>query len=144
MAKFEIVLFEDSSGRVPFLSWSDRKLNDSQFASLDAAISHVLAEQGAVLLGTNWLKSLGGGLHEFRIRHTASQIVRNTSSSVTTNSNRDKILLRVFVTFPDASQILILHGYDKGADDSRTKQQKEISIARARLKQWQITLGKHA
>jgi hypothetical protein len=144
MAKFEIVLFEDSSGRVPFLSWSDRKLNDYQFASLDAAISHVLAEQGAVLLGTNWLKSLGGGLHEFRIRHTASQIVRNTSSSVTTNSNRDKILLRVFVTFPDASQILILHGYDKGADDSRTKQQKEISIARARLKQWQITLGKHA
>ena len=143
MAKFEIVLFEDSSGRVPFLSWSDRKLNDSQFASLDAAISHVLAEQGAVLLGTNWLKSLGGGLHEFRIRHTASQIVRNTSLSVTTNSNRDKILLRVFVTFPDASQILILHGYDKGADDSRTKQQKEISIARARLKQWQITLGKH-
>ena len=143
MAKFEIVLFEDSSGRVPFLSWSDRKLNDSQFASLDAAISHVLAEQGAVLLGTNWLKSLGGGLHEFRIRHTASQIVRNTSLSVTTNSNRDKILLRVFVTFPDASQILILHGYDKGADDSRTRQQKEISIARARLKQWQITLGKH-
>jgi hypothetical protein len=142
MAKFGIAIFEDSSGRPPFLTWADRKLNDSQFASLDAAISHVLAEQGAILLGTNWLKSLGGGLYEFRIRHTASQIVRNTSLSVTTSSNRDKILLRVFVTFPEASQILILHGYDKGADDSRTRQQKEISIARARLKQWQITFGK--
>jgi hypothetical protein len=141
MAKFEIVIFEDSSGRLPFLTWVDRKLNDSQFAALDAAISHVLAEQGAILLGTNWLKSLGGGLHEFRIRHTASQIVKNTSLSVTTSSNRDKILLRVFVTFPEASQILILHGYDKGADDSRTRQQKEISIARARLKQWQVAFG---
>lgn len=58
MAKFEIVIFEDSSGRLPFLTWADRKLNDSQFASMDAAISHVLAEQGAILLGTNWLKSV--------------------------------------------------------------------------------------
>jgi len=143
MAKFEIVIFEDSSGRQPFLTWADRKLNDSQFAALDAAISHVLAAQGAILLGTNWLKSLGGGLHEFRIRHTASQIVRNASLSVTTNSNRDKILLRIFVTFPEASQILILHGYDKGADDSRSRQQKEIAIARTRLKQWQNGYGKH-
>lgn len=141
MAKFEIVIFEDSSGRLPFLTWADRKLNDSQFASMDAAISHVLAEQGAILLGTNWLKSLGGDLFEFRIRHTASQIVRNTSLSVTTSSNRDKILLRLFVTFPEAPKILILHGYDKGADDSKTRQQKEISIARARLKQWQVASG---
>lgn len=142
MAKFEILIYQDSYGRLPFLTWADRKLNDSQFASLDAAISNVLAEQGAILLGTNWLKSLGGGLHEFRIRHTASQIVRNTSLSVTTNSSRDKILLRVFVTFPETSLILILHGYDKGADDSKTRQQKEISIARTRLKQWQIAFGR--
>ena len=143
MAKFEIVIFEDSSGRQPFLTWADRKLNDSQFAALDAAISHILAEQGAILLGTNWLKSLGDGLCEFRIRHTAPQIVRNASLSVTTNSNRDKILLRIFVTFPETSQILILHGYDKGADDSRSRQQKEIAIARTRLKQWQIAYRKH-
>jgi hypothetical protein len=144
MANFEIVIYDDSSGRLPFFTWADRKLNESQFAALDVALEHVLAEQGMNLIGTNWLKPLGANLYEFRIRHTASQVVRNTSLPVATNSNRDKILLRVFVTFPAVSQILILHGYDKGADDSRSRQQKEIAIARARLKQGQIAFGKRS
>jgi hypothetical protein len=46
VAKFEIEIFQDISGSQPFLNWADRKLSDSQFAALDAAIANVLAEQG--------------------------------------------------------------------------------------------------
>ena len=142
MAKLEIEIFQDANGSQPFLNWADRKLSDSQFAALDAAIVHVLAEQGSQLLGTAWLKSLGKNLFEFRIRHTTSQIVKKASPNAKSNSERSKILLRVFVAFPGQSLVLILHGYDKGSDDSRSRQQKEIAIARARLKQWNMQSAK--
>ena len=141
MAKCEIEIFQDITGSQPFLNWADRKLGDSQLAALDAAIVHVLAEQGSQLLGTAWLKSLGKNLFEFRIRHTASQIVKEASPSAKSDGERSKILLRVFVAFPSQSQVLILHGYDKGSDDSRSRQQKEIAIARVRLKQWNVLSG---
>jgi hypothetical protein len=142
MAKFEIEIFRDSNGKQPFLTWADRKLSDSQFAALDAAIDHVLAEQGIQLLGTAWMKSLGKNLFEFRIRHTASQIITETSPNTKSNNERNKVLLRVFVSFPFQSQILVLHGYDKGSDDSRSRQHKEIALARSRLKEWNMQSGK--
>lgn len=136
MAKFEIEIYEDSNGRQPFLTWVDRKLTDSQFIALDAAIKHVLAEHGLNLLETNWLKSLGNNLYEFRIRHSAGQILKSISSELSSKPERSKILLRIFVAFPQGSRILVLHGYDKGSDDSRSRQQMEIATARARLSQW--------
>jgi hypothetical protein len=142
MAKFEIEIYAEPNGRQPFLTWVDRKLTDSQFLALDAAINHVLAEQGLYLLETNWLKSLGNNLYEFRIRHSAGQILKNISSEISSKPGQNKILLRIFVTFPQGSRILILHGYDKGADDSRSRQQREIATARARLAQWKHTGNK--
>jgi hypothetical protein len=136
MAKFEIEIYEDPYGRQPFLTWVDRKLTDTQFMALDAAIKHVLAEQGINLLETNWLKSLGNKLYEFRIRHSARQILKSISSELSSKPERSKILLRIFVTFPQGSRILILHGYDKGSDDSRSRQRREIATARARLSHW--------
>ena len=142
MAKFEIEIYTEPNGRQPFLTWVDRKLTDSQFLALDAAIKHVLAEQGLNLLETNWLKSLGNNLYEFRVRHSAGQILKNLSSETSSKPDRSKILLRIFVTFPQGSRILILHGYDKGSDDSRSRQQKEIATARARLAQWMCNENK--
>ena len=136
MANFEIEIYEDSNGHQPFLTWVDRKLTDSQFMALDAAIRHVLAEHGLNLLETNWLKSLGNNLYEFRIRHSAGQILKSISSELSSKPERSKILLRIFVAFPQGSRILVLHGYDKGSDDSRSRQQKEIATARARLSHW--------
>ena len=136
MAKFEVEIYEDPNGRQPFLTWVDRKLNDSQFLALDAAIKHVLAEHRLNLLETNWLKSLGSNLYEFRIRHSAGQILKSTSSAPSLKPDRSKILLRIFVTFPQGSRILILHGYDKGSDDTRSRKQREIATARARPSQW--------
>ena len=141
MAKFEIEIYQDKNGSQPFLNWADRKLSDFQFAALNAAIDQVLAEQGLQLLGTAWLKSLGMNLFELRIRHSASQIVKDASPNSKSGGERSKILLRVFVAFPSPYQVLILHGYDKASDDSRSRQQKEIAIARARLKKWKTQSG---
>lgn len=61
-----------------------------------------------------WIKPLGSGLFEFRIRETG-------------------ILLRLFFTYRRGHIVLLLAGYDKGEDPSTKKQQKEIALARKRL-----------
>ena len=48
----------------------------------------------------------------------------------------EKVLLRLFVHFHGQRVILLLHGYDKGADDSPRRQQREIAEARKRLCAW--------
>ena len=50
-----------------------------------------------------------------------------------------KILLRVFLSFHGKKLVLLLHGYDKGKNDSKKKQQEEIEIARRRLRAWKRT-----
>lgn len=136
MAKLKLVLFEDQNGRTPFLSWADKRLNDWQFAALDAAIEEVLLVQGIELADTPWLKPLGKSLYEFRIRHSAPQISKNLASLDHKSQKHIKILLRIFVAFPDESSILVIHGYDKASDDSKSRQQREISLAHKRLNSW--------
>ena len=48
-------------------------------------------------------------------------------------------LLRIFLTFHGRRVILLLHGYNKGSDDSRHRQQREIREAKRRLKQWRAS-----
>lgn len=63
----------------------------------------------------SWIKALGQGLFEFRIK--------------------DKnVLLRIFFTYRNGRIILLLGGYDKGLDPSAKRQQREIMLARRRLK----------
>jgi putative component of toxin-antitoxin plasmid stabilization module len=62
----------------------------------------------------SWIRPLGDGLFEFRIREP-------------------EILLRVFFTYRRGRIILLVAGYDKGRDPSNKRQQREIAIARKRL-----------
>ena len=62
----------------------------------------------------SWVRPLGRGLFEFRI------------SGLNT-------LVRVFFTYKKGKLILLLGGYNKGADSSAARQHKEISLARKRL-----------
>jgi hypothetical protein len=47
------------------------------------------------------------------------------------------VLLRVFCHAHGHRVILLLAGYDKGADPSRKRQQREIDVARRRLADFQ-------
>ena len=48
----------------------------------------------------------------------------------------DAVLLRVFFHPHGDRLILLLAAYDKGADPSENRQQREIKIARKRLQAW--------
>jgi hypothetical protein len=66
-------VYETEDGRQPFAVWVE-KLSETKFVSLDAALRLVLAERGLELARTKWLKPLGEGLHEFRVRHDSDEI----------------------------------------------------------------------
>jgi hypothetical protein len=60
------------------------------------------------------VKPLKAVLYEFRVRHTAHDIVSmNVSAGQVPPATPEKILLRVFVHSYGQQVILLLHGYDK-------------------------------
>jgi hypothetical protein len=128
--------FEADDGTVPFERFIG-DLSDFKFIALDAAIDRVLSVRGIDLVRTEWLKALGDGLHEFRVRHDGDEIARMFDGSRSGSSAAgEKVLLRVFVHFHGAKVILLLGGYDKGVDPKERRQQREIAEARRLLAQF--------
>ncbi|MGB2710827.1 MAG: hypothetical protein WBC33_04865 [Conexibacter sp.] len=78
-------------------------------------------------------KQLGDGLFEFRLRHDAAEILRSLGKPARSEAGHERILLRVFCHAYGDRIVLLLGGYDKGSDPSRTRQQREIAEARERL-----------
>src|SRR5690606_16254325 len=66
--------YKDARGKSPVETWLD-DLGPQEFAALQAAIFHVLEPHGIGLGGTEWLKALGQGLFEFRVRHDEAEIL---------------------------------------------------------------------
>jgi putative component of toxin-antitoxin plasmid stabilization module len=77
-------------------------------------------------------KQLGEGLFEFRLRHDAGEILRSLRKPARDEPQSERILLRVFCHAHGDRLVLLLGGYDKGADSSK-RQQREIAEARRRL-----------
>jgi hypothetical protein len=67
-------VFAQDNGFEPYTHFID-ELDDFQFTALDAAIENALAVRGIDLVSTEWLKPLGQGLHEFRVRHAEDEIL---------------------------------------------------------------------
>ena len=130
-------VFVNAGGREPFTAFAD-DLSDTAFAALDAALRHVLAARGIGLVSTEWLKPLGQGLHEFRVRHSAGEIAHMFAGEPpeTVPGPSTSILLRVFVHFHGHRVILLLSGYDKQDDASGKRQEREIAAARRYLVAW--------
>jgi hypothetical protein len=129
--------FEADDGTIPF----ERFLNDLSNFKVDAvtvAIDRILTVRGIDLVRTEWLKALGDGLHEFRIRHTAAEVARlfGGEDVAPPAGPTEKVLLRVFVHFYGQKVILLLGGYDKGEDSTERRQQREIQAARRHLTQF--------
>lgn len=128
--------FEADDGMVPFQRFVD-ELSDFKLVALDAAIDRVLSVRGIDLVRTEWLKALGEGLHEFRVRHDAEEIVRMFGGDAPSGEGpAESVLLRVFVHFYGDKVMLLLGGYDKGANPKPRRQQREIAEARRLLAQF--------
>jgi hypothetical protein len=132
---WQLEVYEAEDGRQPFTVWAE-KLSETKFVALDAALRLVLAERGLDLARTEWLKPLGEGLHEFRVRHDSDEIRQMFADQGARTRKRERILLRVFVHFYGSRVILLLGGYDKGRDPSERRQQREIAQARKHLAEW--------
>ena len=65
--------YEDDAGHRPVELWMN-SLTLAEYAALRAAIVRVLEVRGMELGSTPWLKALGDGLFEFRVRHDAATI----------------------------------------------------------------------
>ena len=128
--------FEADDGSVPFQVFVE-ELSDFKFVALDTALERVLAARGLDLARTEWLKALGEGLHEFRVRHDAGEIAGMFGGDAPdVSAPEEKVLLRVFVHFYGDKVVLLLGGYDKGKDPNDRRQQREIAAARKLLTQF--------
>jgi hypothetical protein len=132
---WRIELYADDAGRSPYQACIE-DVDDASFSALEAAVEHVLTRHGIDLCKTEWMKPLGQGLYEFRVRHDAQEIRARFGQRPQDSAAREKILLRVFCHFYGDKVVLLLTGYDKGADPSPKRQQKEIAQARKHLTAW--------
>ncbi len=128
-------VFATDEGFEPYSAFLD-ELSDIEFAALDAAVQHVLLVRGIALGNSEWLKPLGDGLHEFRVRHSAEEISRMFADEPPGTAPTEPVLLRVFVHFYGNRVVLLLSGYDKGEDPSEKRQERAIKAARKALRAW--------
>lgn len=134
--KWSITFYEDGQGRRPVEKWIDG-LSDQKAQAVFVALRELLAVNGIGLASSSWLKALGGGLYEFRIRHTKTQIEQMyKAANKNLDARAEPILLRVFVTFDGKKVIVLLGAYDKGKNDKQSFQQAQIEVARKRLRDW--------
>lgn len=128
--------FEADDGTIPFERFVGNP-SDFKFVALDTAIDRMLSVRGIDLIRTEWLKALGKGLHEFRVRHDADEIARMFGGeSPEVDGQPERVLLRVFAHFYGQKIVRLLGGYDKGDDPKKRRQQREISEARRLLGQF--------
>ena len=138
---FTIEFFEDDDGRRPVEDWMESALTALELAALLSAFERVLSHLGVGVCGSEWGKQLGEGIFEFRVRHTAQEIT-SMFGGARSGGERGKILLRVFCHAYGKKIVLLLNGYDKGADPSEKRQQKEIAVARKRLVEFRERLAR--
>jgi hypothetical protein len=97
-------------------------------------MNNVLQVLGVGVCGTEFGRSLGRGLFEFRLRGAnLAEVVPSTAAG---DPAEAKLLLRVFCHAHGDKLILLLGGYDKGEDTAPRRQDKEIAVARKRLTDW--------
>jgi putative component of toxin-antitoxin plasmid stabilization module len=132
-----VEFYADDRGREPCRDWAER-LSPQKRAAFIAAVRLVLARRGLDVMETEYGKALGGGLYEFRIRWTESEIRHKLDGLPVGDVGRapEAIMLRVFFCTAGRRIILLLSGYDKARDVSERRQQREIGRARKLLRAW--------
>lgn len=139
---YEIEFYEDpSTGRQPVLVWM-RGLDEYRRAAIGTALRHVLQRKGLEACAGEWGKLLGAGLFEFRVRHSAGEVISMfTRRAPREDPKQGEVLLRVFGHAHGNKLLLLLNAYDKGDDSSRRRQDQEIALARKRLREYRLRTG---
>jgi hypothetical protein len=129
VATYRLEFYEDERGDAPVRRWLREELTLAKRQALGYAMQIVLQRLGVAVCGTEFGKQLGGGLFEFRLRNDLRDRVPSGEAG--------RFLFRVFCHAHGDRLILLLAAYDKGEDPSPRRQDAEIALARARLRDWQ-------
>lgn len=130
-----LTYLELSNGSSPYAAFL-RRLNPYQRVVVTTALETILAAEGTAVCRTEWGKSLGGGLYEFRIRRNLRTIADSAGLPVPPGLDADRpVLIRVFFTVRAGRVIVLLGGFDKQRRHSASWQDKQIRRARALLKE---------
>jgi len=114
----------------------EKRLSAPQRRALSTPLRLILAVHGVGVCSGAYGRQVGRGLFEFRLDEDEATLLRkwsHDSAALRPTKSGDRILLRVFCHAYGERIVLLLGGYDKGADPSRRKQRREIARARARL-----------
>lgn len=132
---YEIEFYEDDQGHEPALAFM-QSLPGAKRRAIGVAINEFLRYLGPDVVRTDFGKSLGEGLYEFRVDQDAEQVLRKAGKNAKPEPERVKILLRVFFHPHGNKLLLLLSGYDKAEHSSKHHQNAQIEEARRLLRHW--------
>ncbi len=141
MGQYRLDFYKDEHGDEPVRRWLKEELSRTQRLVVGTAMREVLEENGISVCGTEFGSQLGDGLFEFRIRGNVDEFVTGYSAAQA-GAAEEKILIRVFCHAYGDQVILLLAGYDKLAQPSKSHQNEQIKLARKRLAAWKLAQAK--
>lgn len=112
---------------VPFWSEFAAGLPPTKQVILDASLTRELAFRGLDILG-DWTKG-----HPMPCSDKPGARTRVFMFKIRQGSGAGEVVVRVFFTSGSAYRLILLHGYDKGADPDDAREQGEAAEACARL-----------
>lgn len=133
-----IDFFEDDEGRNPVVRWLD-SLSPEARSAVNAGLEHVLTRYGPDVCSTEFGKNLGDGIFELRIRQDAETIARKAGVGTDAKGTKTPRLFRVFFHAYGQRVVLLLNAYDKLADSGARRQNKEIELAKKRLRSFKLS-----
>ena len=110
---YQIEFYEDDQGHEPALAFM-QSLPGAKRRAIGVAINEFLRYLGPDVVRTDFGKSLGEGLYEFRVDQDAEQILRKAGKAPRREPEQEKILLRVFFHPHGSKLLLLLSGYVLG------------------------------
>jgi len=143
--KYALEFYRDRDGRQPVRDWLRDDLDRSKARALGVAMHYILQQEGVGVCGTEYGKPISKGLFEFRLRHSAQEMLHNLGllpPDEPRTQAEEHVLLRVYCHAYGDKVILLLAGYDKGEAPSKKREQTEIRTAEARLKDFQERMAR--
>jgi hypothetical protein len=131
--EYQLEFYADEAGDQPVLQWLRDGLSPTQRRAIGVALREILEVEGIGVWRGAYGRQLGDRLFEFRLRHNPGEILGALGRPARDEPRGERILLRVFCHAHGERLILLLGGYDKGADPNTRRQQREIAEARRRL-----------